>query len=145
LQQITEKTRDLVPDSQMIDGWQNGDMYEPTTEVFGILPIPEVICSNSAMLPYIQDIEDDVKHHYLASKQGTKFAVLNIHTAPERDLIHTLMKENTTVFNRDKQDPDWKEAVKLWNSKYANGKTIFYKVIFFLSMIFQAASLLVCH
>ena len=132
LQRITEMTRDLVPDSQMIDGWQNGDMYEPTTEVFGILPIPEVIRTKSAMLPYIQDIEVDIKHIYLASKQETKFAVLNVHTAVERNLFHTLMKENTTIFNRDQQDPDWKEAVKLWNSKYANGKTIFYKVIFFL-------------
>ena len=99
LQQITEKTRDLVPDSQIIDGWQNGDMYEPTTEVFGILPIPEVIRSKSAMLPYIQDLEVDIRHLYLASKQGTKYAVINIHTAGEQNLFHTLMKENTTVFN----------------------------------------------
>src|SRR5882762_1217014 len=131
LQQITYKTQDLVPDSQMIDGWQNGDMYEPTTEVFGILPIPEVIRSKSAMLPFIQDGVVDIKHIYLASKQETKFAVMNIHTAEERDLFHKLMKENTTVFNRDQQDPDWKEAVKLWNSKYADGKNIFYKVVVF--------------
>jgi hypothetical protein len=53
------------------------------------------------------------------------------------------MKENTTIFNRDQQDPDWKEAVKLWNSKYANGKTIFYKVFFVLfCTILQTASLL---
>jgi hypothetical protein len=74
-------------------------MYEPTTEVFGILPIPEVIRSKSAMLPYIQDLEVDIRHLYLASKQGTKYAVINIHTAAEQDLFHTLMKENTTVFN----------------------------------------------
>ena len=83
------------------------------------------------MLPYIQDSEVDIKHLYLASTQGIKFAVLNIHTAPQGDLIHTLVKENSAVFNQDQQDPDCKEAVKLWNSKYANGKTIFYKVIFF--------------
>ena len=34
LQQISEKTRDLVPDSQMIEGWVNGNMYIPTTEVW---------------------------------------------------------------------------------------------------------------
>jgi hypothetical protein len=56
--------------------------YKPTTEVFGILPIPKVICSKSEMLPYIQDSEVDIKHLYLASTQGIKFAVLNIHTAP---------------------------------------------------------------
>jgi hypothetical protein len=112
-------------------GWFFEPLYEPTTEVFGILPIPEVIPSKSAMLPFIQDGAVDIKHIYLASKQETKFAVLNVHTAEERDLFHTLMKENTTVFNWDQQDPDWKEAVKLWNSKYANGKNIFYKVILF--------------
>jgi hypothetical protein len=67
----------------MIDGWQNGDMYEPTTEVFGILPIPEVIRSKSAMLPFIQDGAVDIKHIYLASKQETKIAVLNVCTAGE--------------------------------------------------------------
>jgi hypothetical protein len=30
LQKITEKTRDLVPDSQVIQGWVNGTMYVPT-------------------------------------------------------------------------------------------------------------------
>ena len=59
-------------------------MYEPTTEVFGILPIPEVIHSKRGMFPYIQDIGVDIWHLYLASKQETKFAVLNIHTAAEQ-------------------------------------------------------------
>ena len=88
-------------------------MYEPTTEVFGIFSIPEVIHSKSAMLPFIQDGAVDIKHIYLASKQKTKFAAMNIHTAEEQDLFHKLMKKNTTVFNWDQQDPDWKEAVKL--------------------------------
>jgi hypothetical protein len=86
---------------------------------YGILPIPETIHFKSAMLPFIQDIDIDIKHSYLAAKQETKFAVLNVHTAAERDLFHNLMKANTTMFNWDQQDPDWKKAVKLWNSKLA--------------------------
>ena len=51
------------------------------------------------MLPFIQDIDIDIKHSYLAAKQETKFAVLNVHTAAERDLFHNLMKANKTMFN----------------------------------------------
>jgi hypothetical protein len=73
----------------VIDGWQNSDMSETTTEVFNILPIPEVIHSKSAMLPFIQDVAINIKHIYLASKQETEFAVLNVHTAEEQNLFHT--------------------------------------------------------
>jgi hypothetical protein len=51
------------------------------------------------MLPYIQDPEVDFRHLYLASKQETKYAVLNVHTLAEQDLFHTLIKKNTIVFN----------------------------------------------
>jgi hypothetical protein len=131
LQEITEKTRDLVPDSQAIKGWVNGTMYTPTKEVFGILPVPENICTNAAMQPHISDNPEKNTHHYLASKQGTRYAVMNIHTTEEKQLFAKLMREDP-AFNRDNQDPDWNKAVKVWNSFHANGKTIFYKVIFLL-------------
>jgi len=130
LQEITEKTRDLVPDSQAIKGWVNGTMYTPTKEVFGILPVPENICTNAAMQPYISDNSEKNTHHYLASKQGTRYAVMNVHTTEEKQLFAKLMREDP-AFNRDNQDPDWNKAVKVWNSFHVNGKTIFYKVIFF--------------
>jgi len=35
---------------------------------------------------------------------------------------------NRPIFNQDKQEPDWKTAVQIWNCDHADGKTIFYKV-----------------
>jgi hypothetical protein len=91
LQEITEKTRDLVPDSQAIRGWVNGTMYAPTKEVFGILPVPENICTNAAMQPYISNSSEKITHDYLASKQGTRYAVMNMHTTEEKQLFSKLM------------------------------------------------------
>ena len=127
LQEVTERTRDLVPDSQAIRGWVNGTMYMPTKEVFGILPVPNDIRGKTAMQPYIPENTEKNKHSYLASKQGTRYAVMNIHTIEEKQTFAKLMWENP-VFNRNNQDPDWHKAVEIWNSFHANGKTIFYKV-----------------
>ena len=66
-------------------------------------------------------------HQYLANRQGTRFAVIGIHSPTEKKLFSQLMKENPS-FNRDKKDPDWKAAIQIWNTEYADGKTIFYKV-----------------
>jgi hypothetical protein len=130
LQKITEKTRDLVPDSQVIQGWVNGTMYVPTKEIFGILPIPDDIRTKTAMQPYISGNTEKTKHFYLASKQGTRYAVMNIHTVEEKQTFAKLMQENP-AFNQDNQDPDWHKVVEIWNSYHANGQTVFYKVNIF--------------
>ena len=143
LQNIIEKTCDLIPDSQMIEGWVNTSMNVPTKEVYGILPIPEEVCHKSAMQPFVSEGGEKISHRYLASKQQTRYAVMNVHTTEEKQTFTTLMKTHP-VFNRNNQDPDWKEAVKVWNSIHANGKTIFYKArllflksIYILIMIFK--------
>jgi len=55
-------------------------MYAPTKEVSGILPIPEEIRFKSAMQPRV--LGPPVKKDYwcLALFQGTKYAVMSIHT-----------------------------------------------------------------
>jgi hypothetical protein len=45
-------------------------MYEPTTAVFDILPISEVIRSKGAMLCFIPDGAVDTKHIYLQCMQA---------------------------------------------------------------------------
>jgi hypothetical protein len=55
------------------------------------------------------------------------FAVIGVHTIDEKKLFSCLMREDPS-FNRNKQEPDWKAGVQVWNIKYADGKTIFYKV-----------------
>ncbi|KAF8996471.1 hypothetical protein BDZ89DRAFT_1149038 [Hymenopellis radicata] len=55
--------------------WINGNLYQPTTEQMGIMRIP-----------------DAQKQSFLARLQGTKKAVLPLHTAGERQLFSELMK-----------------------------------------------------
>ena len=54
------------------------------------------------------------------------FAVVAVHTVPEKQLFSCLIQTNP-YFNWDKQEPDWKTGVQIWNHDYADGKTIFYQ------------------
>ena len=45
----------------------------------------------------------------------------------QKKAFSQLMKEEPS-FNQNNQEPEGKSAVQIWNIKYANGKTIFYKV-----------------
>jgi len=127
LQLMIEKTRDIVPKSYIIKGWTNGLLYQPTLEVSGILPIPDSIQINAGLQPIIPNFKSKLPHQYLANRQGTRFAVIAVHLPTERKLFSQLMRENP-AFTRDNKDPDWKSAIRVWNTQYADGKTIFYKV-----------------
>ena len=105
LQILAERMRDKVPHSFEIRGWINGSMYAPTKEVSGILPIPEEIRFKSAMQPMMPEPPVKKGHWYLALRQGTKYAVMSIHTVAEKQLFSKLMRENP-VFNQENQDPD---------------------------------------
>jgi len=127
LQLTIEETRYAVPTSYEIKGWINGLLYQPTSEVSGILPIPSSIQRNAGLQAIVHNPTSKLPHQYLANRQGTRFAVIGIHSSTERKLFSQLMRENSS-FNRDKKDPDWKAAIQIWNTEYADGKTIFYKV-----------------
>ena len=127
LQLKIEKTRDVVPTSYVIKGWTNGLLYQPTSEVSGILPIPSSIQINAGLQAIIHNPTSKLPHQYLANCEGTQFAVIGIHSPTEKKLFSQLTKENPS-FNHDKKDPDWKAAIQIWNTEYADGKTIFYKV-----------------
>ena len=47
----------------------------------------------------------------------------------EKQLFSKLMQEHS-AFNQENQDPDWKNAVIVWNGNHAKGNEndIFYKV-----------------
>ena len=127
LQLLVEKMRRWVPNSHSIKGWTNGLLYAQTHEVFGILPIPDTTRIKAALQPAIPDSIIKKGHWYLALRQGTQYAVIAVNTTEEKQLFSKLMRESP-IFNRNNQDPDWKQAVQLWNRDYADGKTIFYKV-----------------
>ena len=59
--------------------------------------------------------------------QGTRKAILPVHTPAEHNLFRDLMKSNP-VFNTQSSGPMWKLAVKVWNEFADKESGIFYKV-----------------
>ncbi len=71
LQLQLEATRHLIPESQTLTGWINGDLYIPAGEIIGILPVPDSICAAADIESYHAE-DGQFKHAYLAQEQGTK-------------------------------------------------------------------------
>ena len=86
------------------------------------------------MQPYILRVTSKTLHQFLAQRQQTQFAVVAVHTVPEKQLFSHLIQRNR-YFNWDKQEPDWKTGVQIGSCDHADGKTIFYKVRIFLSLM----------
>ena len=63
---------------------------------------------------------------FLAKAQGTRYAVLPIHTQTESDLFFKEVGPGGTWFEKGKQ-PDFTRMAYWWSEK-ANGKDIFYKL-----------------
>ena len=104
LQTMIERTRIHVPLSYRIQGWTNGSLYVDTSEVSGILPIPPTLCTKALMQPYIPGVTSKTLHQFLAQRQQTQFAVVAVHTVPEKQLFSCLIQTNP-YFNWDKQEP----------------------------------------
>ncbi|KAG8940314.1 hypothetical protein FRC03_005608 [Tulasnella sp. 419] len=118
----------IVPTSHVITGWVNGNLYSPTTEVFGILPVPGSIQAEVGMTEFNPDSLDagQHQHRYLAKVQNTRFAVISVHSKAEKDLFSEMMAKNSFSPSGNGL-PNWKHGAKIWNEK-ANGSTIFYKL-----------------
>ncbi|KAH7919165.1 hypothetical protein BV22DRAFT_1051234 [Leucogyrophana mollusca] len=80
--------------------WQNVNDFAKTTESFGILPLSDDVQKKLGMLCYHPDYahKHRIPHQYLAKKQGTRMAVLPVHTVQEKALFRLLMKNNTGHF-----------------------------------------------
>jgi hypothetical protein len=114
------------PNIRSLDDWNNGSLYTQTKEVFGILSISEALCAEAHLMAFNSKDPQPIRQRYLASWQGTRFAVTVIHTLEEQALYHECMR---TVHTFMQDRPDWKCCAQIWNSK-ADGMTIFYKVPF---------------
>ena len=125
LQLQLEATCYLIPESQTLTGWINGDLYVPAGERIGILPVPDLTRAAADIESYHAE-DGRFRHAYFAQQQGTKYAVISIHTSAEKALFKKLMQESPT-FNQTNATPDWKQGAAVWNRE-ANGKEIFYKV-----------------
>ena len=72
LQLQLEATCHLIPESQTLTGWINGDLYIPAGERIGILPVPDSIRAAADIESYHAE-DGKFKHAYLAQEQGTKY------------------------------------------------------------------------
>ncbi|KAG6379505.1 hypothetical protein JVT61DRAFT_9996 [Boletus reticuloceps] len=107
--------------------WVNGNDYEHTKEIFGILPFDEATRQQTGMLPYNSAFTRDqnVRHPYLSKQQGTRFAVLPIHTQHERDLFRA--KVATSQLFAGPNLPDFIAVARDMNA-HADGHHAFYKL-----------------
>ena len=127
LQEKLAFLQDILLNPPLITNWVNGNLYQRSSEVSGVLPIPADIRLKLGMSEYNSAIDSKQLHHFLAAVQGTRKPVLPIHTREEKLLFTELMRTNP-AFNSSTSSPNWSEGVKIWN-RYADSEVgISYKV-----------------
>ena len=60
-------TSRVIPGSKPLAGWVNGNLYKPTAEVFGILPLPNDVHQESSMQEFDPNFDYNQFHGFLAS------------------------------------------------------------------------------
>ncbi|KAF8238191.1 hypothetical protein L208DRAFT_1355534 [Tricholoma matsutake] len=116
--------RNQVPESHLITGWVNGNLYIPSNKVSGVLPIPDDIRVKSGMGEYQALLHLNQPQKFLASMQGTRKPILPIHSCEECNLFWQLVAENvffciSPVGNSHEILPLWQLAKHL--RMYFNG------------------------
>ncbi|KJA22277.1 hypothetical protein HYPSUDRAFT_202294 [Hypholoma sublateritium FD-334 SS-4] len=127
LQELLVFVEDLLINPTHITGWVNGNLYTPTTETIGIISVPPDVREASGMTEYNPNLDHNRKHHYLASKQGTRKAILPVHTPAEHALFKHLMKTNDAFGTRSK-GPIWPQCVQVWNTYADTQEDVYYKL-----------------
>ena len=112
----------------------NGNNYKRSTESFGILPFDDGVQLQLSMLPYHHTfaLEHKMRHRYLSKRQGTRFAVLPVHTQSEHALFQ--LYANTSPQFSGPCGPDFAALASNMND-HADGLTIFYKVSTMLASV----------
>ena len=129
IQELHAYLSDILQNTLHITGWVNGNLFLPTSEVLGILPIPEEIRHSCGMAEYLPvSLTQRKKHHFLAQRQGTRKAILPVHTAAEHDFFRKLMTESAVFNPPDGGQPQWTIGVKIWNAYADTQDEISYKV-----------------
>ena len=60
-------TSRVIPGSKPLAGWVDGNLYKPTAEVFGILPLPNDVHQESSMQEFDPNFDYNQFHGFLAS------------------------------------------------------------------------------
>jgi len=118
---------DVLENPMEIKGWINGNLYIQTKERLGIVPIPADIRKLMGMADFNPLSDRKPQHSYLARMQGTRKAILPVHTTAEITLFQCLMEKNE-AFNSRISGPRWSDAVRVWNEEADKTDDIFYKV-----------------
>jgi len=120
-------THNLVPGQDLMAGWINGWLYEPTAERIGIVPLPDRLREAADMEPFDPHFTGEITHRFLAQNQGTRFAIMPIATDREKRLYAEL-RQTLPSMNRN----EYPAVAKVWNRAHANGIDCFYKVCYYL-------------
>ncbi|KAF6744437.1 hypothetical protein DFP72DRAFT_857579 [Ephemerocybe angulata] len=114
----------LLSNPMDMSHWLNTSFYQQTKEVIGVLPIPLEIQQSSGISPWIDGVPPAVepsmtnhistRHRYLAKLQGTRKAVLPIHTRREHEIFRELMQADPDFGPSLSAQPNWDKAVKTW-------------------------------
>jgi hypothetical protein len=117
----------VIPAEFGLGGWLDGDKYLRSAEPFGILPLSSTQ-THLGLLPFHSEFakKKKTKHTYLARQQGTRIAVLPIHTKAERWLFAFLVSETHGLF-AGPREPNWDAVAMRW-AGHSDGISIFYKV-----------------
>jgi hypothetical protein len=113
-------------DPILLTGWVNGNLYERTNEVAGVLPIPADMRGKCGMAQFEPSLHSKQRHRYLAALQGTRKPVLPVHSTTEKELFRDLMAKNPAASFSTPSNID--NFVRLWNSHAGQDKDISYKV-----------------
>lgn len=127
IQELTLALDGVLINPPNFKGHINGNFYSPTKEVIGVLPVPSDLRARSSIREYTPSIDGKRKFDFLARLQGTAKAVLPIHTTQERALYRQLMQRDP-AFNTPSSEPQWSEAVKVWNALADRDDHVYYKV-----------------
>ncbi|KAJ6612877.1 hypothetical protein B0H10DRAFT_2050822, partial [Mycena sp. CBHHK59/15] len=127
LQELLSFLEDVLINPRFITGWVNGNLYQRTNEVAGVLPIPEDIRVKYAMARFEPSIDSVRPHHHLALLQGTRKAILPVHNQEEKDLFRMMMSGSNS-FGNFSSDAQVDAGVRIWNAKADASDNIFYKL-----------------
>lgn len=119
----------LLEPKRAVTGHVNGNLYQQTDEVSGVLPIPDDIQQKAGMAAYNPALPQATKgsHRYLAARQGTRKAVLPVHNDAERNLFRDLMLGSNS-FGDFTSPLRVETAVRIWNATADSDEQISYKV-----------------
>ncbi|KAJ2916235.1 hypothetical protein MD484_g4176, partial [Candolleomyces efflorescens] len=122
---------DVVGGAQSYQDWVNGDLYEQTSEVFGISPLPESLRIRYSMEPHSKETcgnfpRLNASDDWLRSRQGLALPVVPPTTLSARKYFFTKLHSfSETAIASGKKKVDFEAFSREWN-RTADGMERFY-------------------